>query len=639
MRFLVRLIGFLVVLVLVAAVGLLMLPGDRIARVAVDQIKAQTGREVTLLGDTTISYYPVLGVSTGPITISNAPWSKQGPLMQASALKVGVDLMSLLSGDVRITGLEAVAPDILLERAANGRVNWDTAVSGVAPSGQPAGGTNPLALSLDRALITGGKLRYVDHATGMDVTVRAVGVDLRWPAYKGLGSFDLTMTYGAAPLRLSGEVGNLGDFLEGAITPLSATLSTAGGEVRFEGRGAPQPQLQGRLSADITDSAQFAAALGLEMAELPKGLGHQISLGADLTLTKAQMLSVREMQTALDHNDLAGEMDLDLSQSPPYLTARLSAGAVDLSGLGANSSGGTAAAQQMGWSKAPINAGALSLMNGKVAFETRSLSIAGFRFGAVRTQTTIDRARAVVQLKELAGYNGMINGELVFNNRSGLSVGGELSASGLELQTLLADMVGITRFTGQAVGQLSYLGVGNSVHSIMNSLSGAGQISMGRGTIQGIDLDKLMRSGVSTGGTTVFDRLSASFTMRGGDLFNSDLLLQLPALSASGEGRIGLGARDLDYLFTPQIKSIDGGKGLAIPVRIRGPWSAPRVRPDMEKAIDLNFKEEKDNARQKLEQEITDRLGVEKNEGESTEDAIKRQLEDEVKDKLKGLLR
>ena len=171
----------------------------------------------------------------------------------------------------------------------------------------------------------------------------------------------------------------------------------------------------------------------------------------------------------------------------------------------------------------------------------------------------------------------------------------------------------------------------------MNSLSGKGSLTMGRGTIQGIDLDKLMRSGLGTGGTTVFDSLTASFTMKDGNLFNPDLLMKLPALSANGEGRIGLGPRDLDYLFTPQIDSINGGKGLAIPVRIKGPWSSPRITPDMEKAIDLNFEEEKEKARKKLEDEVNKRLGVEKEVGESTEDAIKRKLEDEVRDKVRKM--
>lgn len=634
MRFLIRLIGFVVVLVLVAAVGLLMLPGDRIAKVAVDQLKAQTGRQVVLSGETKVSYYPVLGVSTGPITIANADWSDRGPLMRAQALKVGVDLLSLLSGEVRVTGLEAVSPDILLERASDGRVNWDTGVSGVAPSGQPAGSSNPLALSLDRALIRGGKLRYVDHGAGTDLSLQDVSVDLRWPEYDGEGVFDLSASFGDSPVQLSGHVGSLADVLEGKVTAITAQLSAKGGTVEFKGRGASQPQLQGQLSADISDSGAFLAALGIKGTTLPNGLGRSAKLSADITLTQALMLSVRGLAATLDQNALTAELDLDLAQQTPLLTARIAAGHLDLSGL---DSGGSGASPDQGWSKAPIDASALGLLDGQIAFDAKGLSVSGLSFGATSARITIDRARAVAELTQLSGFGGTITGRMVANNRSGLSVGGALTAEGLEMQDLLKDTAGITRFTGAADATLEYLGVGNSMHAIMNSLSGKGSLSMGRGTIQGIDLDKLMRSGLGTGGTTVFDSLTASFTMDQGSLFNPDLLLKLPALSATGEGRIGIGPRDLDYLFTPQIESINSGKGLAIPVRVRGPWSSPRITPDMEKAIDLNFQDEKEKAKEKLEDEVNKRLGVEKKDGESTEDAIKRKLEDEVKDKVRKI--
>ncbi|WP_420569423.1 AsmA family protein [Thalassovita sp.] len=634
MRFLIRLIGFVLVLVLVAVVGLLMLPGERIAKVAADQLKAQTGREVVLSGETKVSYYPVLGVSTGPITIANADWSKGAPLMRAEGLKVGVDLVSLLSGEVRITGLEAVAPDILLERAKDGRVNWDTGVSGVAASGQPAGSSNPLALSLDRALIQRGKLRYVDHGTGVDVSVRDVSADLRWPDYDGRGDFDLSATYGDTPLALKGHVGSLADVLAGKVTEITAELAAKGGRIEFQGRGASQPQLQGRVKADISDSGAFLAALDVKGANLPRGLGRTVKLGADVTLTQAQMLSIRDLSATLDQNAFTGEMDLDLAKQTPLLTARIATKHLDLSGL---DTGGSGPSANVGWSKARIDASALGLMNGEIAFDAGGLGVSGLTFGTTRARITIDRARAVAQLSQLSGYGGTITGRMVANNRSGLSVGGALNASGLDMQNLLSDVAGITRFTGSADANLEYLGVGNSTHAIMNSLSGKGSLTMGRGTIQGIDLDKLMRSGLGTGGTTVFDSLTASFTMKDGNLFNPDLLMKLPALSANGEGRIGLGPRDLDYLFTPQIDSINGGKGLAIPVRIKGPWSSPRITPDMEKAIDLNFEEEKEKARKKLEDEVNKRLGVEKEVGESTEDAIKRKLEDEVRDKVRKM--
>ena len=73
----------------------------------------------------------------------------------------------------------------------------------------------------------------------------------------------------------------------------------------------------------------------------------------------------------------------------------------------------------------------------------------------------------------------------------------------------------------------------------MNSISGSGVVKFGKGTIIGIDLDRLMRSGQVGGGTTVFDALGATFTMDAGVLRNDDLLLKLSAYEARGEGRVG----------------------------------------------------------------------------------------------------
>lgn len=637
MGLLLRLIGALVVMVIIAIVGLLLLPEDKIAKVAVDQLRAQTGREVVLQGETKVSYYPVLGVSTGKLSIANADWSKAGPMMTADSLKVGVDFMSLLTGAIKITGLEAVAPQILLERAKDGRVNWELGVSGVAPSGQPSGSENALALSLDRALISSGALRYVDHGTGTDLSVRDVSLDLQWPEYRGQADFSGALTYGSQPMSVAGQIGNLAGLIEGDLTAAQIRVSSKGGDISFDGRVGTQPQAQGSLNADLSDTAVFLAALGVDGVSLPRGLGRRAQVSADLSLTAAQMLSLRKLSATLDQNSLNGELDLDLAKAPPYLTARLAAGVVDLSGL----SGGEASGGGSGWSKDRIDASALSLLNGQIALSAKGLNVGGLSFGAASTLTTIDRARGVVNLNKLAGYGGVIAGQAVVNNRSGLSVAGDLTVSGVEMQDLLGDLAGVTRFTGKADTGLKFLGIGQSIHTIMNSLSGSGSIKMARGTIQGVDLDKLMRSGVATGGTTVFDSLGATFSMEKGNLTNSDLLMKLPALSATGEGRIGLGAQDIDYLFTPKIDSINNGKGLAIPVHIRGAWADPRIWPDMEKAIDLNFKEEKEKAKKELEKRVKEKLGVDDNPDnpdESVEDAVKRKLEDEAKKKLLKLL-
>lgn len=638
MRWLFRIFGALLVTVAVCAIALLMLPGDRIAQVAVDQIKAQTGREVVLSGQTTVSYYPVLGVSTGAVQIANADWSEAGPMLVADSLKLGVDLMSLIGGDVRITGLEMVNPQVLLEIGRDGRANWQLGVDGVAPSGQSSGVSTALALSLDRALITGGQVRFVDHRSGAQQHVDDLSVDLRWPQYRGAAQIALAARpQGAGRISLAGEIGNLAALIEGEATTISLDAKADGGTARYDGGLAMPLDLDGKLAVTLSDTGAFLAALGLPRIDLPPGLGRKASATADLRLTPAMDLSLRGLALTLDHNRLDGALDVALGQTVPTVNARLSAGMIDLSGATAGTDAGNAGsgtAADGGWSRTPIDASALGLFNGQIDLTASALRVAGLSFTDASLTTTVDRSRAVVVLNRLAGYSGSMSGQIVANNRNGLSVGGSLRAASVEMESLLNDLAGINRFTGKADTDLEFLSAGNSVHAIMNGLSGKGSLSMARGTIKGIDLDSLMRQGLATGGTTVFDSLSASYTMENGNLYNSDLLLSLPVISASGEGRIGLGARDIDYLFTPRTASAESGGGVVIPVRIRGPWADPRIWPDMEKAIDLNLKAEKEQARQAVEEKLREELKLPTTEGQSLEDAAKEKIEEEI---LKGL--
>lgn len=658
MRWVLRLVGLVVVLALVLVGSLMMLPGDRIARIAADQISSITGREVTMEGDTKVSFYPVLGISTGQVTVANAPWSDAGPMFTAQSLKIGVEPQALIGGDIRITGLEAVGPKILLERAANGAVNWEIGVEGVAPSGQGEGEpapapSNPLALTLDRALITDADLTYVDHAAGDRIAMSGMDFDLRWPEYEGTASFDATLRPAGQAVQISGHLDKVGNFIAGGVSALEATVTAPGGTVDFSGRAGVQPQVGGRVSANLDNTAGFMTALGLAAPDIPAGLGRSMGAETDITLTQDMRLSLRDTTLTLDGNRLTGAADVMLGGDTPRFNAQLDAGALDLSGLaaddGAAGAAGGGGGASSGWPKTPIDAGALALANGEIALVADSVDLGDFKLGKTRTLMTLDRARMVFELRELQAYDGTITGQFVMNNRSGLSVGGDMAARGINLETFLSDAIDVSRFAAKADGDLNFLGVGNSLHAIMNSLSGDGAIRTGRGVISGFDLDRLMRSGDGTGGTTVFDSLGATFTMTEGNLLNDDLLMQLPLAKAEGEGRIGLGAQDIDYLFTPVLLEGENRRGLAIPVRIRGPWSNPRITPDLEKAIDLNLKEEKEKLEQRVREErkeleakaeeevnrtLQKELGVEREEGQSVEDAVKDRAEDALKEEL-----
>lgn len=645
MRWVFRLIGLLVVMVAVVLGALFFLPGDRIAKIAAEQITKATGRQVTMSGDTRISFYPVLGVATGAVEVANADWSGAGPMFTADSLKIGVEPAALFGGDIRITGLEAVGPQIRLERAADGRVNWELGVEGVAPSGQSEGGApataNRLSLTLDRALIQGAYLTYTDHGTGDTQAIRDMDFDLRWPDYDGRATFDVVLRQAGDPVTVSGYLEQVGAFIDGAVTDVVANIEGPGGRIGFDGRAGLQPQIQGRFDIDMPDTRAFVAALDLGAVDLPQGFGAGVRGGADVTLTQEMRLSLRDMTLDLGGNALSGAADIELAGEVPRVNAQLNAGALDLSKLAGADSNEAGAGGDTGWSRAPIDASGLALANGEVALVADSIDLGDLKLGTTRTLMTLDRSRAVFSLRELRAYDGLITGEFVANNRAGLSVGGTMKAEGLNLERFLADAMDITRFAASASGEVEFLGVGNSVHAIMNSLSGKGALRTGRGVISGIDLDRLMRAGDVSGGTTVFDTMSASFTMDQGNLYNRDLAMSLPLARAEGTGRVGLGARDIDYLFTPVLLEGDNSRGLAIPVRIEGPWASPRIKPDLEKALDLNLKAEREElekkAEERLEREVQKRLDVTPQEGLSVEDALKDKLKDKAERKLRKL--
>ena len=642
MKWIGRIFGFLLLLIVVIVVSLFFLPADRIARIAAEQIKVQTGRDVTITGDVAMTIWPVLGVSAGGIEVGNADWSRQGAMFTAQNAAIGIDAAALLTGEIKITNIEAASPTIRLESRKDGRASWVfTDASGdavIATETTPE--REAQAFSIQHLSVTDATLIY--DAEGSDlVSYSGVDLALDWPERLGAADIVATLRPAGQDVAVSARIESFAGFIAGQVQPFAATISTNGGTAGLSGRGSTAGDVAGKLDLNLTSTDAFVRSLGLSGADLPRGLGRTIKMKTDLTLTSDRRLSLREMAADLGGNQISGAADISLN-GVPQVNAQLVAGALDLTGAtegeGGSASGSGSQPAGSGWSKTRIDASVLASFNGEIGLRATSVDLGTFKLGQTRTLIRNDRSRAVFELREVQAYDGTLSGEFVMNNRSGLSVGGKIFASSIAMQKLLKDAASVERFTGQGDFEMSFLASGSSVDAIMKSLSGKGAVKMGQGTIEGIDLDSLLRSGQGSGGTTVFNSLGATWTMDGGNLRNSDLLFALTNYEARGKGRVGLGAQDIDYLITPAALRANKGKGLAIPVAIKGPWSNPRILPDFEAAIDLNFSEKKEEAEQKakdaLRSKVEESLGVKTEDGQSVEDAAKDKIEDKLKKQL-----
>lgn len=642
MRWVFRIIAILVIAVLVAVAGLLFLPGDKIAKIAADQVKAHTGRDLVFDGDVSVTLWPVLGVETGPVIFGNADWAGPEPMLSAKSLAIGISAPDLLRGNIRVKRIVAVAPELRLETHEDGLGNWEFgSPSSLSPSGTSGSGdAGSVPLTLERLTLTDARLVYT--AAGADpVTVENLDLSLVWPSATGPADIVLTARPAGDVVTIAANIGGFDGFLGGVVAPISARITTPGSEIDFLGRASLTGEATGRVTLSSSNTSKMLAAFGLGSVDIPFGLGRAAKIDGNMTYTSDGRLSVRDLTLKLDDNQLTGAVDVVLSDIP-QVTAQFSAGILDfadlVSGEGDTNNTSRSAAAGTGWSKDTIDAGGLAAVNGTISLSAQSINAGAAQLGPTQVVLRIERSRAVLELTQVSAYGGMLTGQLVANNRSGFSVGGTLRAENVELKAALGALAGFERLDGRGETQVKFLGSGASVDAIMRSLSGQGALKMGRGVIVGFDLDKLMRSGDGTGGTTVFDSLTASYVISGGNLVNEDLLLLLPKIQADGTGRVGLGVQDIDYLFTPVVLRSEDKTGLSIPVRIRGPWSDVSIRPDLDAALKSEVDELEQDARDALQRKLEKELDVVVGDGENAEEVFKDHLEDKAKKELLRLL-
>lgn len=631
------LFAVLVFAVLVVA-GLFMLPKERIAKVASAELSKALGRDVVLSGDLGISLWPVLGVKTGAVRVAAPEWAGDAPLLTAEALNIGVSAAAALKGNVEIKTLELVKPAITLVTAKDGRTSWSFSDGGDEASS--GGAASQRQVSLETAQVRDGTFTFDDRATGTFEKLSAVDATLTLPKLAGPATLKGSALRGKGALAVDATVANAAELLAGKLVGVKASLSAPGGSASFDGQVSRALDAKGALSVNAKNTAQFLAALGLDASAPPKGLGQALSLKASVIYAGGKVINLRGMGLDLDQNRVEGDVDIRLDQGDrPMITAKLRAGALDFAALASEGGGGGGSSEaSSGWSTTPIDAGGLAAVNAKVRLAASSVDFGMVTLGATDMSIALDNSRGVFTLNKAAGYGGTIVGEFVLNNRNGLSVGGNLNVLQADVKPLLKDLADIERLSGKGDGQIKFLGSGQNLNAIMNSLSGSGGMAMGQGAISGFDLDKLMNTGSGSGGTTIFNTLGASFDIKGGVLTNDNLNMLLTNYKTTGKGRIGLGARDIDYTFVPTALRARSGKGIAIPVRIRGTWANFKVLPDLKGALDLNLAEEKARAEKKVkaavQEKIEKELGVVVEEGQSVEDAVKDKVEDKLKKEL-----
>lgn len=590
-------IGVLVALLVVAAVALpFLVPVSAVRERIVAGVKEATGRDLKI-GEMSISVLPSLAVEAKDVTFANAPGSAEPHMASLKALKAGLRLLPLLSGEVAIDRFVLVEPTIRLEVDKQGRANWDFAPKDGKPAAQGgADGGGLQQLRLGEVRIENGTVTYSDARSGAkhEATKLNLAVDLPSLddplAAKGEGVWrgkTVALTVKAAKPRA---------LLEGGTSDLQLDLASDALKLDVRGQAtASTPfKLAGAVDLDVPSLRDLAAWAAEPIQLQGTGLG-PLKIKGQLAL-EGSKAAFTDAGIALDAIKAKGELLVDAAGAKPFLKGRLDVDRLDLNPyLPPERPGGAGgAAAGAGWSEEPLDFSGLKAANADFTLSVGAIQFRKIQIGKGTLAALLKDGKLTATLAELALYDGAGQGRVTLDG-SGAIPGLEatMRLSGVRIEPLLKDATDFERLSGTGATELSVAGRGKSQKAIVESLNGKGSLDFRDGAIKGLNLAGMLRNvggafGEAGAQKTDFSELTGTYVIQNGLLTNKDLQMKSPLLRIEGAGAANLPPRTLDYRVTPKaVASLEGqgGRqdiaGVMVPVLIQGPWDNLSFKPDL----------------------------------------------------------
>ncbi|GLR63242.1 AsmA family protein [Marinospirillum insulare] len=111
--------------------------------------KEQASIDLRIPGDLSWSFYPYLGIELGKAQLRPLSTPDANPLASIQKAAVGVALMPLIGGEVKIQRLHLIQPEIYLHRNAEGVANWELVQEALAQTTDAANSIESTSLAKD----------------------------------------------------------------------------------------------------------------------------------------------------------------------------------------------------------------------------------------------------------------------------------------------------------------------------------------------------------------------------------------------------------------------------------------------------------------------------------------------------------
>ncbi|NQV99768.1 MAG: AsmA family protein [Rhodospirillales bacterium] len=532
------------------------------------------GRPVRINGPSSFTLLPSLSVRAANVVVLGGGPGQPDPerpvLADIDLLDLELGTFALLADKIQLTRLHISTPQIRLVRDGDGAGNWQDVINAAPVAAKP-----DLAwgwwqdMQIGDVQVTNGRFLFSDVAQGRKIS----GDNLNLRAYisnatgagKGI-SVKGSARVNGEPVEVLVDLGAVEKLLAGSRLPLVAKLSSAFGQIAYQGAIAKRQYLvsDGRFSIEAPD-----------IGRLEKWLGRifDVAIAGALKITgrltdNGSRFAMEDLTFLAGKSQVKGKVLIVDGIQGPHISADLYASDFDLAPF-------LSFSFSQAWPKS---------LNGSIKFNWQKIS-----YGAVETgpgqiaiALKLNPQRIEMTLPTIELFGGQGRAEMQLATGEGMtSFKGQMQLIRINSALLLENFQDRAMISGDGDLSLDLFSVGSNFGELLAALRGNGNFNVLAGQVHDEVLAEYLIKG--SPGSLPFTQLIGSFSVNQGIVKGSDLLLKSPDLSLVGDGAIDLarGAVDirLQSLISETTKKGEEYKTIR-PFRISGTVGQLAINPE-----------------------------------------------------------
>lgn len=599
-------------IIIIAAVALFLFfdPNDFRDRISV-AVKEQTGRDLVIEGDLSLTLFPWLAVEVGPTHLGNADGFSGDQFLSFEQASLSVRLMPLIfQQQVKVGTASLDGLVVNLEVASNGATNWDDLAEGGESASQADEKGSGDAAEFDVASINvnNASVTYADAQAGASYSISDLVLETGRIATNTPIDLSAEFDFDSSPGELGGHLAirgtaamsdgasqitvdglNISGSLRGIVSDptefnfdsrainvdaeaqsidlgeldlMVLGLSMSANVEPFSYAGRPEPRADLRVAGFSLKELMAVLDIAPPVTADPNAL-QRVSFSASAAVGEDE-IALSSMTLELDQSVMTGSLSVPMT-SDGALKFDLEVDAITLDGYMAPTDDSAVAGDDEETGDIEIPVDLIRALNANGSFKIGRAFLSGMEFENLELGLNSSGGR--LRLHPLAAdfYDGSYSGDVRIDASGNVpSVAANENISGVNLASLAKAMFDQENITGTINGGFVLGGSGQSLSAIRRDLDGSMSIELTDGAWEGTDVWHNLRSARATfrqepvpeptlPARTEFSTVKATGVVTDGIFENDDFLAELPFLQLTGRGMVDLTSTEVDYALNVHV--------------------------------------------------------------------------------------